>query len=136
MLAPGAFPNALARLAIVLAFLAAPRTAEADAPGPRAVCKTEGLGCEQCWRPYGGGKPDREEYASCSEAKLEKGLVEACHEKQGGGDNVFFCPKGAKVLTRVEYFGCGGCTVGAQPGLGTLLVVVAGLAALVLRRRR
>ena len=135
MLAPRACLHALPRLALVLALLAAPRTAAADAPGPRPVCKTEGFACEQCWQHYGGG-PDEATYTSCKDATIAKGLVEACREKQGGGDNVFFCPKGAKVPTRIEYFGCGGCTVGAQPGLGALMVVAAGLAAFVLRRRR
>jgi hypothetical protein len=128
--------RALARLAVVVALLSVSGRAAADAPGPRPECLTEGKGCVSCWRSYGHAEQDEADYARCKEAATAKGLVEACHEKQGGGDGVYFCPKGVEVPTRVVYAGCGACTVGALPGVGAMLVVAAGLVAFFLRRRR
>jgi MYXO-CTERM domain-containing protein len=125
----------VARLAVVVLLLTVSGHAAADAPGPRPVCQAEGKGCATCWRSYGHAERDEADYASCKEAAMAKALVEACHEKQGGGDGVYFCPKGVEIPTRVVYSGCG-CVVGAPSRPAAILAVAAGLLAFLLRRRR
>ncbi|MBI4954010.1 MAG: hypothetical protein HY908_18450 [Myxococcales bacterium] len=129
-------------VAVVAAGLLASSTrALADVPGPRARCEVEGLGCELCWRPYGGGAEAEAAFGKCRDTQGEKGLVEACSHRQGAGDNVYFCPAGTKPELAVRG-GCAGCEVGAGArgpsalGLGLGLALALGLGAWWRRRAR
>lgn len=108
--------------------------ARADVAGPRDVCDVEGLGCTTCWEPYGeNGGSGTSDFATCSAAATAKGLVDACQDGAGAGDNHYFCPKGVTVNKKTVG---GGCSIGAVPAGGVTFGVLGGLGLAALLRRR
>jgi MYXO-CTERM domain-containing protein len=113
------------------------RAALADLPGPRDVCDVEGRGCESCWESYRrDDAAEQEAFKKCAEALRAKGLVEACRDRQGAGDAVYFCPAGAKIGTKVVGGGCGACSVGSGEISAVLAAGALGVGLLAMRRRR
>ncbi len=121
---------------LVVGLLAVAPPARADIPGPREVCETEGLACESCWQHYGTSPEDAAAFDRCKEPLVAKGYTEACRERQGAGDQVYFCAPGATPQRVTKGGGCGGCTVGSGAASNALLGLAAGLALLALRRRK
>jgi len=122
--------------ALTVSALSFASAARADVAGPHDVCDVEGLGCTSCWEPYGGsGGGAGSDYATCAADATSKGLVDACQDGQGAGDNHYFCPKGVTVGKKTVG---GGCSIGAVPAGGVTAGVLAalGLAALLRRRSR
>lgn len=91
-----------------------------------------------CWQSYGGGDaPNPEDpFEKCATPLRQKGWVEACRNRQGAGDNVYFCAAGQKpeIVTRG---GCAGCAAEPAPTFGALSTgLLLGLAAAVVAWRR
>ncbi len=113
--------------------------ASADVPGPKPVCDAEGLECSVCWRSYGArSAPDPSDpFEQCAQPLRDKGWTEACRNRQGAGDNVWFCAPGVKPEVVTRGGGCGGCVVGADAELGGVgLVLALSVGALLVSRRR
>jgi len=115
--------------------VAVPPLALADLPGPRQECEAEGMGCETCWQHYGQSPEGAEAFAKCRDPLIARGLVEACRNRQGAGDAVFYCKPGVKVETETRGGGCAGCTVGAGEASGAVLALALGIGMLAMRRR-
>ena len=122
--------------ALVLSTLSLARVARADVPGPKETCDVEGRGCTSCWKPYGaspdGGDPSA--FSTCSADAEAKGLVDACQDNSGAGDNHYFCPKGVSVEKKTA----GGCSIrpGACSDATAGFLAALCLASLVRRRRK
>jgi MYXO-CTERM domain-containing protein len=129
-------PRLILPLAAFTALFIFGTTAAADVPGPKPRCDAEGRGCTECWRPYGTNPDNQRAFETCRDAAKSKGLVEACHHRQGSGDAVFFCPAGVTVETKIVGGGCAGCTIDAAATPGTFAALAASLAAIALLRRR
>jgi MYXO-CTERM domain-containing protein len=127
----------LIALSLLVGLSLSSRTALADLPGPRDVCDVEGHGCESCWESYRrDDQAEQEAFKKCTEPLLAKGLVEACRDRQGAGDSVYFCPAGAKIGTKVVGGGCGACSVGSGEISAVLAAGALGVALLAMRRRK
>lgn len=108
--------------------------ARADVPGPKPVCDASvATECKVCWQHYGGG--DNSAFDQCAAPLRDKGFVEACRNRQGAGDNVWFCPQGTKMETKVTGGGCAGCAVSDEGAGGLLALTAAACAVAALRRR-
>jgi MYXO-CTERM domain-containing protein len=129
------------RVFVVAIFgLALTHEARADVPGPREVCEAEGLTCETCWERYGSDAKEKETYEACAAPLREKGYTEGCRDRQGAGDQVFFCANGAKPKRVTRDFGGGGCAgcvvAGNEGGWPALTISALALAGALYRRRR
>lgn len=112
--------------------------ARADVPGPRTVCDAENKGCTVCWKSYGGSPDGGSPGDECAKEALAKGLVESCSNRQGAGQNVYYCPAGQKVGTKVVG-GCGGCAMPGAEGQDSQLalgMIAVGIGVLVSRATR
>jgi hypothetical protein len=107
--------SAIAVAALGVLWLGGLGVARADVPGPRSVCDAEGRGCVSCWRSYRGADEDKKQYEECARGPKAKGMVEACSNRQGAGDEVYLCPPGANVPMKTVGGGCAGCAVGSTP---------------------
>lgn len=124
-----------ASITVALALVGAAGAARADVPGPKPVCDASASpACQVCWQSYGGGG-DNPAFDQCAAPLRDKGFVEACRNRQGAGDNVWFCPQGIKMETKVTGGGCAGCAV-SDEGAGGLLALMASMCAIAALRRR
>jgi hypothetical protein len=71
---------------------------------------------------------------------MANGLIESCSNRQGAGQNVYYCPAGQKVGTKVVGgIGCGGCAMPAGEGHDTKIalgMIAIGIGVLVSRTTR
>lgn len=134
--------TAMQRVLVAMIFgLALAAEARADVPGPREVCEPAGLTCETCWESYSSDSADKSTFETCAAPLREKGYTEGCRDRQGAGDQVFFCANGGKPKLVTRNFGggggCAGCSLGAgQDGTTAWAAAAAAIAGAAYRRRR